>query len=102
MSLMQTRPATTKLAWLAYLVLAAACVVSALSALMGFAGVGFLIHDAQTLATALGLVAFIGGGVVSTAVLAFRRRIYWAWTALTVTWVPFLITAGVSALRSTS
>lgn len=94
---MQAIPVSKKLAWLAYLALAVACVATALVTLVWFSGIGILIRDAWGLAIVLGTMIVMSGGVVAAATFAFRRRIYWAWAALAVAYAPFAI-AGLFSL----
>lgn len=51
---------------------------------------------------AIALFAIFGGGLAASAVLALKRRIYWAWAGLVLAWAASLLTALASALNSFS
>ena len=98
----QELPTNRKLVWLVYLALAVACLCTALVTLIWFSGVGILVHNVRGLVLALGTFALMCGGVVSAVMLAFQRRIYWAWAAIAVAYVPWAVFAGLSSLQANS
>lgn len=100
--LAQIHPLKNRLAWLGYLAFALTWVLTALVNLVGLAGLGFLILDARGNAMVIVLFALVSGGLVASAVLACKRRIYWAWAGLALAWAPSLLPASASALRSFS
>jgi pheromone shutdown protein TraB len=95
-------PQKSRLAWLGYFAFALAWAFTAFVVLVGLAGLGFSIIDARGAAMAIALFAIFGGGLAASAVLALKRRIYWAWAGLVLAWATSLLTALASALNSFS